>query len=36
MELISEIMPRICRGNTMAPSIMSGEKGSDLIKKDWR
>jgi hypothetical protein len=26
MELMSEIMPRICRSNAMAPSIMIGEK----------
>ncbi|XP_035736062.1 glucose dehydrogenase [FAD, quinone]-like [Vespa mandarinia] len=31
----ASIMPTITNGNINAPVIMIGEKGSDLIKKDW-
>lgn len=31
----SSIMPKIVGGNTMAPSIVIGERGADLIKQDW-
>jgi choline dehydrogenase-like flavoprotein len=31
----SSIMPCIVGGNTMAPAIMIGEKGVDMVKQDW-
>lgn len=31
----ASVMPKITRGNTMAPVIMIADKGSELIKENW-
>ncbi|KAA0192038.1 hypothetical protein HAZT_HAZT007427 [Hyalella azteca] len=31
----ASVMPQITTGNTMATTVMIGERGADFIKEDW-
>lgn len=31
----ASVMPEVIIGNTNAPTVLIGEKGSDFILKDW-